>query len=332
MRLMPSMPKPWCRALPLAALAVTWMLVAASGAQASTVTIGSPLTASFVQNLFCGSLCTYAQTALPGAVVASPSDGTIVRWRVKAASGPGGFRLQVLHPEGFGAYTGTGTSAEGTPINFGTQVFTSELPIKAGDLIGLDNTDVNEMIGITATKGSEVAFWNSTFPDGSTLGPDGTGGPFEFAFNADVQPLPGVSSLNPSSGPARGGTSVTISGHDFTGATAVSFGGTPAAFAVDSDGQITAVSPPGSPGTVQVGVKNPGQSPTVGTDSFKYTACVAPHLKHKTLKAAKKALKKAACRLGKVKRTGKERGKVKRQSPKAGTVLPVGAKVNVKLG
>lgn len=325
------------RAFPLGALAAIWVLIAASGAQASTVTIGSPLTAAFASNQLCNPLCTRAQTALPGAVVASPTDGTIVRWRVSFVTGPGGFELQVLHPAGFGTYTGTGTSAVGTPISFGTQVFATDLPIRAGDLIGLDNTDINETIGTASTAGSMAAFWNKPFPDGSTLGPDFESGPYEIAFNADIQPLPGVSSLAPSSGPVAGGTSVTIGGHDFTGASAVSFGGIPAAgFTVNADGQITAVSPPGSPGTVDVSVKNPGQSPAVGSDKFTYTtaSCIVPSLKHKTLKKAKEALRKAGCSLGKVKRAkGKKHGKVvKKQKPKAGAVLPVGSAVNVKLG
>ena len=56
---------------------------------------------------------------------------------------------------------------------------------------------------------------------------------------------PFISSLDPNSGPAAGGTSVTISGRNFTGATAVMFGANAAtSFTVDSDTQITAVSPP----------------------------------------------------------------------------------------
>ncbi len=322
----------------LASLAATLILVSASSAQASIVTIGSPLTASSSPSLFCGTLCTYAQVALPGAVLESPSDGTIVRWRVKEAGGPGGFKLQVLHPAGFGAYTGAGTSAEGKPISFGTQVFATDLPIHAGDIVGIDNTDPNEYIGEASTPNSKAAIWISTFPDGSTLGPDGSSSPLELAYNADVQPLPGISSLSPASGPTGGGTSVTIAGHDFTGATAVSFGAVPAAsFTVDSDSQITAVSPPGSRGAVDVGVRNPGQSPAVGTDKFTYAACVVPNLKKKTLKGAKKALKRADCSLGKVKKPkakGKRHGKlkVKKQSPKPSKALPVGAKVNVTLG
>lgn len=331
---LPSMPKPWRRAFPLAAFAATWILIAASGAQASTVTIGSPLTASFVSNTICGAPCTFAQTALPGAVVASPSDGTIVRWRINGASGPGGFKLRVLHPAGFGTETGSGTSAEGKPVSIGTQVFATSLPIHAGDLIGIDITDPGEKLGTVSTAGSMVALWVPPLADGSTLGPNFPPfGPLELAFNADVQPLPGIASLSPSSGPIAGGTPVTIAGHDFTGTTAVSFGSVPAAgFTVDSDTQITAVAPPGSPGAVDVGVKNPGQSPTVGTDKFTYTACVVPSLKGKSLKAGRKKLTKAGCALGKVKGPKGKSAKVKKQNPKPGKVLAPGAKVNVKLG
>ena len=162
MKAMPSMLRPGRRSFSLAALAATWMLIAASSAQASTVTIGSPLTAAFASERPLRLPCTYAQTELPGAVVTSPSDGTIVRWRIKAAAGPGGFKLRVLHPAGFDAETGAGTSAEGKPVSFGTQVFTTDLPIHAGDLIGIDNTDASEEIGTASTSGSIVAVWIPT--------------------------------------------------------------------------------------------------------------------------------------------------------------------------
>jgi hypothetical protein len=57
--------------------------------------------------------------------------------------------------------------------------------------------------------------------------------------------------------------------------------------------------------------------------------CVVPHLKGKTLKAAKRALKAHSCRLGKVRGKGR---RVKRQRPRAGNTLKPGAKVNVRLG
>ncbi len=66
-----------------------------------------------------------------------------------------------------------------------------------------------------------------------------------------------VSQVQPSSGPAQGGQTVTITGYHLTGATAVYFGTTPAAsFSVVSSTTITAVTPQGS-GTVDVRVMTP---------------------------------------------------------------------------
>jgi hypothetical protein len=83
---------------------------------------------------------------------------------------------------------------------------------------------------------------------------------------------PTVSSMSPSSGPAAGGTSITITGSGFTGATGVVFGPTPASsFTVHNDTQIVAISPAGS-GTVDVAVTTPnGTSATGAADQFSYT-------------------------------------------------------------
>ena len=71
-----------------------------------------------------------------------------------------------------------------------------------------------------------------------------------------------MTAVSPASGPAAGGTSVTITGTNLTGATAVNFGATPAAtFTVNTATQITATSPAGS-GTVNITVTTPaGTSP-----------------------------------------------------------------------
>jgi Tol biopolymer transport system component len=58
--------------------------------------------------------------------------------------------------------------------------------------------------------------------------------------------------------------------------------------------------------------------------------CVVPKLKHKTLTRAKSALKKADCRLGKVK--GPHKGRVIKQKPKPGRILASASKVNITLG
>ena len=85
---------------------------------------------------------------------------------------------------------------------------------------------------------------------------------------------PTVTGISPATGPAAGGTSVTITGTDFTGGTIVDFGTTPAtSVVVDSATEITATSPAGS-GTVNVTVTGPGGvSATSSADEFTYGAC-----------------------------------------------------------
>jgi large repetitive protein len=99
------------------------------------------------------------------------------------------------------------------------------------------------------------------------LGFSAAGSASQFTYAA----IPAVATLTPSSGPAAGGTSVVIGGQGFTGATTVAFGGVVApAFTINSDSQITAISPPGS-GTVDVIViTSGGASPVTVVDQFTY--------------------------------------------------------------
>ena len=85
---------------------------------------------------------------------------------------------------------------------------------------------------------------------------------------------PAISSISPMSGPAPGGTSITITGTNFaglSGASAVQFGGVNASgYTVVNSTTITATAPPGS-GTVDVRVTTPGgTSPNTAADDFTY--------------------------------------------------------------
>jgi hypothetical protein len=87
--------------------------------------------------------------------------------------------------------------------------------------------------------------------------------PFFFRVSAG---RPVLRELTPNSGPEAGGTPVTITGADFTGASAVLFGTAPAgALTVVSDSEITVTSPPGT-GQVDVTVTGPGGTSAVNTD------------------------------------------------------------------
>ena len=85
-------------------------------------------------------------------------------------------------------------------------------------------------------------------------GPDGATLPADFTFVA----LPTIESLNPSSGPASGGTTVIIIGTGFTDGSGVTFGGVPAATViVNSATSITVTTPAGAPSAVDVVVTGP---------------------------------------------------------------------------
>jgi hypothetical protein len=88
-------------------------------------------------------------------------------------------------------------------------------------------------------------------------------------------PQPTISGLIPDQGPVNGGTTVTIDGRGFTGATSVTFGDTPIGFTVDSDTAITVVTPASDSGvdSASVSVTTPGGTASGG--QFQYVAGLA---------------------------------------------------------
>jgi IPT/TIG domain len=89
-------------------------------------------------------------------------------------------------------------------------------------------------------------------------------------------PAPRVTGVSPTSGPASGGTTLTISGTGFMGATGVHFGTAAASFTVNGDTSITAVSPAASTGTVDVTVTTPGGTSSASSgDQFRFIAAPA---------------------------------------------------------
>ena len=111
------------------------------------------------------------------------------------------------------------------------------------------------------------------------------GGHWGYVYVDEFGPLapalstaPSISSLTPSSGPDAGGTSVTIIGENFTGATAVSIGTSTllaGSFTVVDDTHITFTTPANSAGIVDISVINPGGS-AVYPSGFTYFPAPAP--------------------------------------------------------
>ena len=292
----------------------------ATGAQASTVTVGSVLPSGSVATPF-ERVQTFFNTALPekGANLTSPVSGAIVRWRMQDAEG-GPFYLRVLRPNGSGGYMAAGTSNPATPSGGGLQTFTANLPVQAGDLIGIDPTNATDKIGVAPMSG---AGFGVIFPppfDGATVAPSGTEGGKELELSAEVQPTPAITSVAPEFGPVAGGTTVTITGTDLASASAVKFGTVPAAsFKAESETKITAVAPPSAKvvGVDVTATTIAGTSATTKADRFFYEGCVVPKLKGKKLEDAKRILGRADCKVGKVKRR-REQAEQGGQGAKAG--------------
>ncbi len=101
----------------------------------------------------------------------------------------------------------------------------------------------------------------------------GTEGGFVYRIDGPAPQTPVIGTITPAAGYERGGETVTITGANFTGATAVLFGATPAAaVSVLSPTELRVLTPPGASGLVAVTVSNPGAAPAVQADAFTYVA------------------------------------------------------------
>jgi len=166
----------------------------------------------------------------------------------------------------------SGPTSGGTSVAIAGTNLTGATAVKFGTAAAAGFT-VNSATSISATSpaGSSTVDVTVTTSGGTSA----TSGADQFTYNAGPPPSPTVTLVNPVSGPS--GTSVTVSGTNFTGATAVAFGPNPAtSFTVNSATGITAIAPSGT-STVDVTVTTPGgTSATSGADQFTYSAGSPP--------------------------------------------------------
>jgi hypothetical protein len=151
----------------------------------------------------------------------------------------------------------TGTNFTGaTKVVFGTVAATSFTVVSATE--------------ITAVSPAQAAGAHNIY----VTTPSGTSAPVAAdMFTYVSSAVPTVTSISPTSGPPAGGTTVTITGTNFTGATKVVFGAVAAtSFTVVSATEITAVSPAQAAGAHNIYVTTPsGTSAPVAADMFTYT-------------------------------------------------------------
>ncbi|MCQ8836549.1 IPT/TIG domain-containing protein [Streptomyces malaysiensis] len=201
--------------------------------------------------------------------------------------------VTVTTPAGNGVVPVTVTTPGGTsnPLNFfyvGAP-FKSALSATAGPLGG---GNIVTITGIGLSTATAVHFGANTatptivsdsvitvaVPAGAAAGAVGvsvtTTGGTNNGFSYTYVDTPTIGTANPTSGPASGGTAVTIPGTGFATTQSVTFGGVPAPFTVINDTTVSAVSPPtadGAPGPADITVTTVAGSATSPTP-FQYVA------------------------------------------------------------
>jgi hypothetical protein len=149
----------------------------------------------------------------------------------------------------------SGPSAGGTSVTVTGTGFTGATRVAFGALAASSYTVVSDT-QITAVSPAQTGGHNII-----VTGPGGTSAIVSADLFTYKPPAPAITAIAPSSGPSAGGTSVTVTGTGFTGATRVAFGGVVAtSFSVVSDTQITAVSPAQPAGAHHIVVAGPGSS------------------------------------------------------------------------
>jgi len=152
----------------------------------------------------------------------------------------------------------SGVSPNSGPTGGGTQVTITGLNLGGANSVTFGGaaatfTQVsNTQITATSPPGSGTVDVRVATGQGTSA--ISSGDKFTYGTTGTV---PTVTSISPTSGPAAGGTLVTILGSNFTGATSVTFAGKTAKFTIVSDTEITATSPPHAAGTVSVVVHSP---------------------------------------------------------------------------
>ena len=154
----------------------------------------------------------------------------------------------------------TGAATGGTPVSITGSGFTGTTAVTFNGTAAISFSVVSDTaISAISPAGTGTVHVNVTTPTGTADG-------VQFTYSTAANP-PFISGISPNSGPPAGGTSVTVIGSSFTGATAVHFGSVLAAsFSVVSDTHIVTTSPAGT-GMVSIKVTTPAGS----TDGFQFT-------------------------------------------------------------
>jgi len=206
-----------------------------------------------------------------GTLIAGTRLGTTANWQATGLSLPAGSLLRARGVTSGGYFNGSSGLIEQV-TSFSTLTYT------AGANGTLTGTTPQWVVpgangtAVTAVPASGYHFVN--WSDGSTANPrTDTNVTADLSVTASFlpNPAPEVDVLSPATGLTTGGTSVTIYGINFLGASSVTFGGTEATIVSVTDTEITVTSPAHAAGAVNVVVTTPGGSST-DVPTFTYIA------------------------------------------------------------
>lgn len=190
-------------------MAVGGALALAPAAAAETVTLGSTAANGSLTNLcVAGVECTYLpfnNVYSPGLVV--PFDGTITSFSVNSGSGAGAVKLRVIRPASGGRFTGAGTSTA-APLSIGVQTYTTNLPVRTGDLLGIEN-DSSALLFDTGTLTTFTAYYQlPALGDGASAAPNYIGKDRRLLLSAVLTYTPPKSGSSPGGGGTVPGTPI----------------------------------------------------------------------------------------------------------------------------
>ena len=175
-----------------------------------------------------------------------------------------GYTYSATAPAVTGVSPNSGSPAGGTSVTVTGTNLSSATSVKFGTAIASITSNTATQIVAVSPAGSGTVDITVTTVGGtsSTTAADR----FSYAI-----PSPTITSIAPSTGPTGGGTSVTITGANLSGATTVKFGPTAATVSSNTATQIVAVSPAASAGAVDITVTtSSGTSATSAADKYTY--------------------------------------------------------------
>lgn len=245
----------------------------------SEVYFGSLPAESFTFTPAVGSTPAYLTAVAPPVAHAQSVDVTVVSAAGTSAVNPGD------------DYTYVGSSTSAGPVV--TSVTPDVGSVTGGETVTIEGSNFENLApgavtfgGIPATfsvyqSGTEIS---ATVPPGASIGvvdvvvtnPLGSSivSPADqFNYESELLFAPSVTSVTPPSSSLHGGVTVTLTGKNFAGATAVDFGSMPGTSVVVSDsGDVLTVTAPASPvaQTVDVTVTNPFGTSARANDGFTY--------------------------------------------------------------